>query len=60
MTVRGGALLHVAAEYGFVDACRMLLDRGADVNARAGVDARKLLAQFDRRVVQSHRLFRPP
>jgi len=39
MTVRGGTLLHVAAEYGFVDACRILLDRGADVNARAEVDA---------------------
>ena len=39
MTVKGGTLLHVAAEYGFVDACRMLLDRGADVNARAEVDA---------------------
>jgi Ankyrin repeats (3 copies) len=39
MEVRGGTLLHVAAEYGFVDACRILLDHGADVNARAEVDA---------------------
>ena len=38
MTVKGGTLLHVAAEYGFVDACRILLERGADVNARADVD----------------------
>jgi hypothetical protein len=38
MEVRGGTLLHVAAEYGFFDACRILLDRGADVNARALVD----------------------
>jgi ankyrin repeat protein len=39
MTVRGGTLLHVAAEYGFLDASRILLDRGADVNARAQIDA---------------------
>jgi hypothetical protein len=39
MEVRGGTLLHVAAEYGFIDACRILLDHGADVNARAEVDA---------------------
>lgn len=37
MTLRGATLLHVAAEYGFVDAARLLLDRGADVNARADV-----------------------
>jgi hypothetical protein len=39
MELRGGTLLHVAAEYGFIDACRVLLDHGADVNARAEVDA---------------------
>jgi hypothetical protein len=39
LTLRGATLLHVAAEYGFVDATRLLLDRGADVNARADVDA---------------------
>jgi len=39
MEVRGGTLLHVAAEYGFFEACRILLDHGADVNARAEVDA---------------------
>lgn len=38
MELRGGTLLHVAAEYGFLDACRFLLDHGADVNARADVD----------------------
>ena len=39
MTVRGGTLLPVAAECGFFEACRILLDHGADVNARAEVDA---------------------
>jgi ankyrin repeat protein len=34
LTLRGGTLLHVAAEYGNVEAARLLLDRGADVNAR--------------------------
>jgi ankyrin repeat protein len=38
LTLRGTTLLHVAAEYGFFDATRLLLDRGADVNARADVD----------------------
>jgi ankyrin repeat protein len=39
LTLRGATLLHVAAEYGFFDATRLLLDRGADVNARAKIDA---------------------
>jgi ankyrin repeat protein len=39
LTLRGATLLHVAAEYGFIDATRLLLDRGADVNARADLDA---------------------
>jgi len=39
LTLCGATLLHVAAEYGFVDASRLLLDRGADVNARADIDA---------------------
>jgi hypothetical protein len=39
LTLRGTTLLHVAAEYGFFGATRLLLDRGADVNARADVDA---------------------
>ena len=30
--------MHVAAEYGNVAAAKLLLDRGADVNARATVD----------------------
>jgi hypothetical protein len=38
LTLRGGTLLHVAAEYGKVEAARLLLDRGADVNACATVD----------------------
>ena len=38
LTLRGGTLLHVAAEYGSVAAVTVLLDRGADVNARATVD----------------------
>jgi ankyrin repeat protein len=39
LTLRGATLLHVAAEYGNVAAATLLLDRGADVNARALVDA---------------------
>jgi ankyrin repeat protein len=38
LMLRGGTLLHVAAEYGNVEAARLLLDRLADVNARATVD----------------------
>jgi len=38
LTVQGGTLLHVAAEYGHLAAAALLLDRGADVNARATVD----------------------
>lgn len=36
--LRGGTLLHVAAEYGNVAAATLLLDRRADVNARATLD----------------------
>ena len=39
LTLRGATLLHVAAEYGNLEAAMMLLDRGADVNAHAQVDA---------------------
>jgi ankyrin repeat protein len=39
LTLRGATLLHVAAEYGNLEAATMLLDRGADVNVRADVDA---------------------
>ena len=38
LTLRGATILHVAAEYGNVDAARLLLDRGADVNSRAATD----------------------
>jgi ankyrin repeat protein len=38
LTLQGGTLLHVAAEYGNPAAAALLLDRGADVNARATVD----------------------
>ena len=34
----GASLLHVAAEFGNVEATRVLLDMGADVNAKAAVD----------------------
>lgn len=36
LLLTGGTLLHVAAEFGQVEAARLLLDQGADVNARAG------------------------
>ncbi|HJT42439.1 MAG TPA: ankyrin repeat domain-containing protein [Rhizomicrobium sp.] len=35
LTVKGGTLLHVASEYINYEAASLLLDRGADVNARA-------------------------
>jgi hypothetical protein len=38
MRLRGATLLHVAAEYCNVDAAKLLLDSGADVNARAALD----------------------
>jgi hypothetical protein len=38
LTVEGGTLLHMAAEYGSLGAATLLLDRGADVNARATVN----------------------
>jgi ankyrin repeat protein len=38
LLLQGGTLLHLAAEYGNVAAVALLLDRGADVNARATVD----------------------
>ena len=34
----GATLLHVAAEYGHLTAARVLIDMGADVNARAALD----------------------
>ncbi len=38
LLLRGATLLHVAAEYCNVEAARLLLDRGADVNAGAAVN----------------------
>ena len=38
LTLRGATLLHVAAEYGNLEAARLLLARGAHVDARAAVD----------------------
>jgi ankyrin repeat protein len=38
LLLQGGTLLHVAAEYGNLEGIALLLDRGADVNARATVD----------------------
>src|SRR5215471_11482897 len=39
LLLKGGTLLHVAAEYCNIAAATLLLDRGANVNARATVDA---------------------
>ena len=39
LLLQGATLLHVAAEYGAVDAAKLLIDRGAAVNACAAVDA---------------------
>jgi ankyrin repeat protein len=39
LLLRGGTLLHVAAEFGNIAAAALLLERGADVNACATVDA---------------------
>ena len=38
LTLRGATLLHVATEYGNLNAVTLLLDRGADVNVPASVD----------------------
>lgn len=38
LTLQGGTLLHVAAEFGNLAATTLLLEHGADVNARATVD----------------------
>ena len=39
LTLEGATLLHVAAEYGNVRAATLLLDCGADINARATINA---------------------
>ena len=38
LLLQGATLLHVAAEFGSLEAATLLLDRGADVNARATVN----------------------
>ena len=38
LLLQGATLLHVAAEFGNPEAARLLIDRGADVNARAATD----------------------
>src|SRR5579863_7236184 len=38
MTLAGTTLLHAAAEYGNIEAARLLLDRGANIDARAEID----------------------
>jgi hypothetical protein len=38
LLLQGATLLHVAAEFGSLEAARLLLDRGAQVDARAAVD----------------------
>jgi ankyrin repeat protein len=38
LLLTGATLLHAAAEFGDAEAAALLLDRGADVNARADVD----------------------
>ena len=45
LTLQGGTLLHVAAEYGNLGAAALLLDRGADVDAPATVDDRGIGGQ---------------
>jgi len=39
LLLRGATLLHVAAEYGSLEAAQLLVERGADVNAKADIDA---------------------
>jgi ankyrin repeat protein len=38
LLLQGATLLHVAAEFGSLEAAKLLLDRGAQVNARAALD----------------------
>ena len=45
LTLRGGTLLHVAAEFHNLEAARLLLDRGADVNATALADGTEIGGQ---------------
>lgn len=45
LRLQGATLLHVAAEYGNVGAAKLLLERGADVNAQAVLDEREVGGQ---------------
>ncbi len=45
LSLVGATLLHVAAEYGAAGSATLLLDRGADVDARAEIDARGIGGQ---------------
>jgi ankyrin repeat protein len=45
LSLKGVTLLHVAAEFGNIEAAQLLLERGADVNARAEVDKAGLNGQ---------------
>jgi len=56
LLLRGATLLHVAAEFGNVAAARLLMERGASVNARAWVDAAGVGGQTPifHAVTQSH------
>jgi ankyrin repeat protein len=45
LTLRGATLLHVAAEFEHLEAVRLLLERGADVNGKAVVDQDGIGAQ---------------
>ncbi len=38
VSMNGVSLLHIAAEYGHLDAARVLVEAGADVNAKADID----------------------
>jgi ankyrin repeat protein len=38
LLLQGGTLLHVAAEYGGIESAKLLIRRGASVNARASLD----------------------
>jgi ankyrin repeat protein len=40
MWPNGATLLHVAAEYAFMDAAKLLIDHGADVNHGSEADRR--------------------
>ena len=45
LVLKGATLLHVAAEFGNVEAAKLLIDRGADVNARAHIDEQGVAGQ---------------